>query len=248
MSLKSTIHTLALKRSVMATCAALVLAGSVAGVAGAQQTPQRTPIPSVRPPGVPGAPGTPGTPARPNRDQFVSAFAAKLGITVDRLNQALTDTRNDLGLKQGGPGPFGHGGHKGRSGPGGPGGPGGPAFGRRAFGASLDAAAQAMNITADQLRQELPGKTLTDVARARSVDPARVSSALKTAATTQIDQAVTAGRLTTEQATRAKQRAGEEIDQLMTRQIPAGQPGQPGQPRRPGQPGAAIPGAARTTA
>jgi len=235
MSLKSTIHSLTLKRSVMATGAALVLAGSVAGVAGAQQTPQRTPTPSVRPPGVP------GTPARPNRDQFVSALAAKLGIPVDRLNQAFTDTRNDLGLKQGGPGAFGHGGHKGRSGPGGP---GGPAFGRRGFGASLDAAAQAMNITADQLRQELPGKTLTDVARARSVDPARVSAALKTAATTQIDQAVTAGRLTTEQATLAKQRAGEEIDQLMTRQIPAGQPGQP---RRPGQPGAAIPGAARTT-
>jgi len=239
MSLKSTIHTLALKRSVMATGAALVLAGSIAGVAGAQQAPQGIPTPGARAQATPGAPGAQ---ARPSHDQFLSAFAAKLGITVDRLNQALTDTRNDLGLQQGGPGLFGHGGHEGR------GGPGGPGFGRRGFGASLDAAAQAMNITADQLRHELPGKTLTDVARTRNVDPARVSAALKTAATTQIDQAVTAGRLTTEQATLAKQRAGEEIDQLMTRQIPAGQPGQPGQPRRSGQPGAAIPGAARTTA
>ncbi len=239
MSLKSTIHTLALKRSIMATGAALMLAGSIAGVAGAQQPPQGTPTPGARAQATPGAPGAQ---VRPNHDQFLSALAAKLGITVDRLNQVFTDARNELGLPQGGPGPFGRGGHEGR------GGPGGPGFGRRGFGASLDAAAQAMNITADQLRQELPGKALADVARARNVDPARVSAALKAAVTTQIDQAVTAGRLTAEQATLAKQRAGEEIDQLMIRQTPAGQPGQPGQPRRPGQPGAAIPGAVRTTA
>ena len=202
MSFNSSLRGRALKRSVLATGAALVLAGSAVGVVGAQQAAQATPVP-----------GTPGqAQVRPAHDQFIAALAAKLGLTVDRLNQAIVDTRTQLGLPQGRPAPFGH-----------AGGPrGGPGFGR---GAPLDTAAQALGITADQLRQELPGKTLTGVAKAHNVDPAKVATALKTAATTHIDQDVIAGRLTADQATQARQRASDEIDQLMTRPTPVGQPG-----------------------
>ena len=116
----------------------------------------------------------------------------------------------------------------------------------------MNAAAQAIGITPEQLRQELPGKSLTDVARAHNVDPARVATALKNEANTRIDQAVTNGRLTAEQATQAKQRASEEIDRLMTVQLPtppapgAARPGEGGPRRQGGAPG--IPGTPRTPA
>jgi hypothetical protein len=202
---------------VAAAGAAVVLGGAAFGVAAAQ-TP------------------TPATPTRPagaaqvapdqREEQFLTALASKLGVTVDRLRQAVDETRQSLGLPDRG----GFGGPGGHGGPGGPGGPGG--FGRG--GPSFTAAAQAMGISVDQLRQELPGKTLADVARAHNVDPNAVASALKTAAASRIDQDVTAGRLTADQASQAKQQANTRIDQQMTQQQPTGGPGRPaGQPGSP---------------
>src|SRR5438093_894304 len=58
-----------------------------------------------------------------------------------------------------------------------------------------EAAAQAIGITPQQLRQELPGKSLADVARAHNVDPKKVSDALKASANQQIDQRASGGRV-----------------------------------------------------
>jgi len=104
---------------------------------------------------------------------------------------------------------------------GGPGGPGGP----RGFGRDLTAAAQAIGIPVTQLQQELPGKSLSAVATAHGKNPADVATALKTAAHTRIDQAVTDGRLTADQATQQKQQVDQRIDQQLTEvtpQAPAG--------------------------
>jgi hypothetical protein len=78
---------------------------------------------------------------------------------------------------------------------GGPGrgfGPGGPGKGfslalRTQF---LDTAAQAIGITPDQLRQELPGKSLAQVAQAHGKTAADVANALKNAAHTAADQRI----------------------------------------------------------
>jgi hypothetical protein len=55
----------------------------------------------------------------------------------------------------------------------------------------LAVAAQAIGITPEQLRQELPGKSLAEVAQAHGKNPADVANALKTASDQHIDQLVT---------------------------------------------------------
>jgi hypothetical protein len=141
-------------------------------------------------------------------EQYLNTLAGKLGVTVEKLKQAITDTHNELG---------------------GPRGPGGPGGGPRGGGMGLDAAAQAMNITFDQLRQELAGKTLAEVAAAHNVDASAVANALKAAATGRIDQAVAANRMTADQANQAKQNLDQRINDLMSRTFPAA-----GQGRGPG--------------
>jgi hypothetical protein len=196
----------AVKRGLVALGTAVVLGGAAVGVVAAQ-----TPTPT-RP-----AQGTPGPGQRAQQeDQFLAAVAGKLGVTVDKLKQAISDARKDLGLPERGPG-FGFGG------------PGGPV--------SFDVAAQAIGITADQLRQELPGKSLSDVAKAHNVDPAKVATALKNDAATRIDQAVNDGRLTADQAAQRKQQENSRIDQMLTQQAPVGGFGRRGGPGGPGAPG-----------
>jgi hypothetical protein len=211
-----------LKRAI----AALALGGAVVALGGtaaeivSAQTAQQTP---------PASPTAPATPRGPRQDglrqdgprqggpqedgqrqareqQFLAALAAKLNVTPERLQQAIAETRQQLGIPdraQGGPE---------RGGPG-----RGPGF-------SLDAAAQALGISPDQLRQELPGKSLADVARAHNVAPTTVANALKAAATTHIDQDVSSGRLTADQAAQIKQGLDERINQQLNRQVPTGGP------------------------
>ena len=106
-----------------------------------------------------------------------------------------------------------------QGGPGGRGGPGG--FGERGgFGGGLDAAATAIGITPQQLRTELAGKSLADVAKAHGKQPADVATALKNAAHTRIDQAVTAGRLTADQANTQKTQVDQRIDQQINQVVP----------------------------
>ena len=98
---------------------------------------------------------------------------------------------------------------KGEHGPGGrgPGGPGGP--GAR-FGNPIATAATALNMSAADLHAALEGgKTIAQVAQDKGVDPNAVITALTDAANKAIDQAVTDGRLSADQATQAKAKAAE---------------------------------------
>ena len=138
---------LPVKRGIAALGIAAVLGGAAVGIAGAQQTPTPT-----RPPGALATPGAPGQRSQ-QEDTFLAAVAAKLGVAAEKLKQAIADTRNDLGLPAGSGG-FGFGPGPGHRGPGGP--------------VVFDTTAKAIGISADQLRQELPGKSLADVATVSS--------------------------------------------------------------------------------
>jgi polyhydroxyalkanoate synthesis regulator phasin len=138
-------------------------------------------------------------------DQAVTAGR----LTADQATTQKTqvDQRIDQLVNQVMPQP----GAAGRGRPGGPGGFGG----RGGFGADLNAAATAIGIDARQLRTELNGKSLAEVAQAHGKTAADVATALKNAAHTRIDQAVTAGRLTADQATTQKTQVDQRIDQLV---------------------------------
>jgi hypothetical protein len=208
-------QTIGLKRALLAGGTALVLTGGAIGLVSAQQTP--TP-----PPATPGQ----NAPARPGPQAFIDALARRLGITSERLQQAMTEARQEVGLPdRGGKHGFG---------PGGPGGPRGFGPGR---GVDASVAAQAIGITPEQLRQELNGKSLAQVAEAHGKNPADVATALKNAANQRIDQAQSAGRLTAEQAAQAKQQVSQHIDQHMNQVM------QPGQGPRGRGPGPNVPGA-----
>jgi hypothetical protein len=153
--------------------------------------------------------------------KFVDALAKRLNISSQTLQSDIDQARQDAGLPPGRG--FGRG----------PGGPR-PGFGP---GLDLDAAAQAIGISRDDLRTELRGKSLTAVAQAHTKDPAAVATALKTAAHTRIDQAVADGRLTADQGNTQKTNVDARIDQLMTQFMQQGGPG-PQNGRGPGGPGA----------
>lgn len=195
------------KRGLIAAAAAVALVAAALGVAAAQQAPQTQ---------TPTTTSSAQTSPQPTRQAFLDALAKRLGITTDQLQQAMKDARTDVGLPaEGGFGPGFEGHHH----------AGRPGFGGRGlFHEGLEAAAQAIGITPDQLRQELPGTSLTQVAQAHGKNPSDVATALNTAVNQRIDQAVTNGRLTADQAAQRKQEASQRIDELMTRTFP--QPGQ----------------------
>jgi hypothetical protein len=174
------------------------------------------------------------TPAPATQQQpyqkFIDALAKRLNISSQTLQSDIAQARQDAGLPPDGGFGFGRG----------PGAPR-PGFER---GLDLNAAAQAIGITADQLRTELAGKSLTQVAQAHSKDPNAVATALKNAAHTRIDQAVADGRLTADQGNTQKTNVDSRIDQLMTQVMQQGGPGArtgrgPGNPGAPGGPGGA---------
>lgn len=190
---------LSLRRGLIAGAAVLVLGGTAVGVAAAQTTP----TPTVQ------------AQAGGNYQAFLSALAKRLNITTDALQQAISGARTDVGLPANGPG----------FGPGGPGRGGGKAG---LSGSDRTTAAQAIGVTTDQLAQELPGKSLAQVAQAHAKNPTDVATALKNAAHQQIDQDVSAGRLTADQATQRKQQADQRIDQQLNQVVPQGQAGSGG--------------------
>jgi len=175
----------------------LLLGGSAVGIAAAQTAPAPSPVTTA----------TAGQ-GQASYQAFIDALAKRLGISSAMLQTAIGQARADAGLPAGGGFGPGHGG------PGGPGRPGG-------FGRNLSAAATAIGIPVAQLQQELPGKSLTDVAKAHSKNPADVATALKNDAHQRIDQAVASGRLTADQATQQKQQVDQRIDQQMTEVKPA---------------------------
>ena len=82
-------------------------------------------------------------------------------------------------------------------------------------------AAQAIGITPDQLRDELPGKSLAQVAEAHGKNPSDVALALKSKANARIDEAVADGRISADEAAQHKQMVDQRIDQGVTRVWPA---------------------------
>ncbi|MFM7199010.1 MAG: hypothetical protein ACKO2D_14175 [Chloroflexota bacterium] len=182
------------KRNLLAGAAALVIAG---GSAVAYETSTAS------------AQAAPTPTARAGRGDFLKALAAKLGISTDQLQSSMDSVRKDLGLPEHGAGGFGMmGGRGGMFGP----------------GAGMDALAKILGITTDQLRQEMPGKSITDLAKAHNVDIAKVKADLIAAATTRIDQAVTDGKLTADRAKTMKDNLATRIDTMVTRTMPT--PGQ----------------------
>jgi polyhydroxyalkanoate synthesis regulator phasin len=163
---------------------------------------------------------TPTGQAQSGYQKFVDALAKRLNISPANLETAIGQARGDAGLPAGAR--F----------------PGGKGEGRGGGRVDLTAAATAIGIPAAQLRTELVGKSLAQVATAHGKTATDVATALKNAAHTRIDQAVTGGKLTADQATTQKTQSDQRIDQLVNQVTPQGGPGGPGGGRGgPGGPG-----------
>jgi hypothetical protein len=144
------------------------------------------------------------------RQAWLKGVAGKLGVTPERLDQAIQDTAKEQGL----PPPLV------LPGPGLPiGAPG--AFSVR-IDAGFGAAAQALGISEDQLHKESVGKSLADVARAHNVDPKVVADALKAQRRADLEKAIADGKLPTQIADRLKANLDQEIDRLMQLPGPTG--------------------------
>ncbi len=179
------------KKALVAGLAAIIVGGAAIGVAAAQQAP--TPSPTA-PTGRAGA-----------RQAFISALANRLHISVDQLTQAMTGARQDAGLPAGPAGGFG-----------------GHGFGGRGFiGQGAATVASTLGITTDQLKQELPGHSLADVAKNHGKTAADLVTALTTAANKRIDDAVAANKLTADQAAQMKTRVDGMIPNVVNRQMPS---------------------------
>lgn len=96
------------------------------------------------------------------------------------------------------------------------GGPRGGHHGGRGFGARLDAVAEALGITEDELHDAIEdGQTIAEVADANGVDVQTVIDALVAEATARIDAKVADGDLTQEQADELKAELTERITDLV---------------------------------
>ncbi len=180
------------KRGIILASSALLIGGATLGVSYAQGTPSGPPAPGPR---------------MEMMHQLMDKVAANLGITTDRLQEAFRSAHDELGLPDRPPGAMGR--HHWRGGrdsgpgefrrPGGDGefrGPMAPGAFRGQDGelrgpmAGLDTVTSTLGITPQQLMQELPGKSLADVARAHNVDPSVLATALKAQADSRIDQMI----------------------------------------------------------
>jgi hypothetical protein len=111
-------------------------------------------------------------------------------------------------------------------------GPGGPHVGFRGPGpgpfGDLGAAAKYLGVTDRRLFSELrAGKSLADVAKARNKPVDGLKTALKAQETARLDQAVKAGRLTTDQRAKIEADIDQRLDDLIngTRPAPPAHPG-----------------------
>jgi hypothetical protein len=197
------------RRTALAGGAALVLgSGVAAGVAAAQQQPS----PKIETLAEPGEADVlffnegQDKALAERRQEWLKAVAGKLGVTPERLDQALQDVAREQGMPMpmmmpfppiavGAPGTFSI-----RVDPG------------------LTPAAKALGLTEDQLKTEVSTKSLNEVAKAHNVDPKVVADALKAQRRADIDAAVGTGKLTAQLADRLKAHVDEEIDHLM--QVP----------------------------
>jgi hypothetical protein len=201
------------------------------------------------PPGAPGMPGMPGEGHGPHGGFHpgginLETAANALGMTVDELRteleggKTIAQVASDKGVdvqtvidalvadaktkitnavNNGLPKP--------------PDGPGPKGFGIEGRGPGLDAAATALNMTADELRTELEGgKTIAQVAGEKSVDVQTVIDAMVADASARLDQAVADGKLTSDEAAQRKADLANHIADFVNNGHPKG-PG-PGRPHR----------------
>lgn len=149
-------------------------------------------------------------------------------ITQEQADEVATTLGESAALR-GGPGGFGHGGF---------GGPGG------GLAAGVDAAAEALGLTAEELRTALAegGTSLADVAEAEGVETQELVDALVAAATEHLEEEVAEGDLTQERADEVIAVLPERVADLVEREVPAGGPGRWG-PGDGGLDDDAVPGA-----
>ena len=88
-------------------------------------------------------------------------------------------------------------------------------------GASIDAAAKAIGVTTDELRQAVrDGKTIADVAKEKNVDVQKVIDAVVADATSRLNEAVTSGRLTRAEADQRIAQLPDQVTKLVNGQLP----------------------------
>jgi uncharacterized protein YidB (DUF937 family) len=98
----------------------------------------------------------------------------------------------------------------------------GPGFGHVGQGAVLAAAASYLGLTEAQLREQLDGQTLADIAKKQGKSVAGLVKAMVTAAEREIDGAVADGKLTKEQADTIKANLEARIESLVNGESPHG--------------------------
>ena len=176
-----------MKKTLAASGAVLVLAGAAVGVAAAQAQPTPTPGPRAR---------------------FETALADRLHISVDQLRQAIRGARQDVAAGQpaatNGQGPNGQGFRRA--------GRGGFAF----LNAEVRAVAGLFKETPQQLRAELPGTTLADLAAKHGTTTDQVTATIVQTADQQIDQLASSRNLSADRVSQLKQQISERAQQFVT--------------------------------
>jgi hypothetical protein len=136
-------------------------------------------------------------------DAMVAAATERLEAAIEALPERMAEVVEREGLPDRRPGP-GHG-H---------------------FGAGLDAAAEAIGITSEELRTALrDGSTIAEVAEANDVEVQTVIDALVADAEAALDEAVANGRLTDERAAEIKASLPERIEAMVNGEGRFGGPG-----------------------
>ncbi|MFB9326476.1 hypothetical protein ACFFSY_11180 [Paenibacillus aurantiacus] len=93
---------------------------------------------------------------------------------------------------------------------------GGKAFGHGFGGNQLATVATALGLTEDALKEQLAaGKTIAALATEKGIDTATIITKVQAAIDAQIDQAVTDGKLTSEQATAQKAKSAEQAKSIV---------------------------------
>jgi hypothetical protein len=176
-------------------------------VADSSTTPD--PAATTADPAAPAA--SSGAAAAPKNDwakSVLDGLVAKGSITqaqADQILAALQAARPEHG-------PGGHG----------PGGKGGP----HGFGKDVDVAAQALGMTADELRTALQGgQSVADVAKAKGVDVSKVVDALVAQLKAHLDEEVKSGEHTQAEADQMLADAKTHIEDFVNGKAPAGGPG-----------------------
>ncbi|WP_421119233.1 hypothetical protein ACE2AJ_17985 [Aquihabitans daechungensis] len=109
---------------------------------------------------------------------------------------------------------------------------------RERMGARLEAAAEALGISEDDLKTELKaGKTLAEVAEEKGVDKQKVIDALVADAKARTAEAVEAGKITQEQADEHLANVTERITKMVDEGFPKGGPGRGDRPGKPADDG-----------